>query len=331
LRQVVQNALGIVDRLFEHANPLVSTHRFGDLALRIRVLAERRTRGLLRMIEHRCESTVSPSATIDVLDGPYEELEPLLPPRESRGHRLVISDEDTFYYWLPEHAGSLSAIDRKARRGIVWHLSGDEISSWEFSRPFLYPIHAFLMSSPWMPVHAAAIARGASGLLVVGPAGVGKTTIALACAEAGWSYVGDDFVLVQGQPPRACNLYRSARMREDTFARVPKAMSAVTGMSTDDGELRAEVDVGLVTQVTSDVEVRAIVVPQRRGAENATIVAMRRSQALLALAGSTLALLPGNRAEAYEKLAILTRNVPCCGFDPGHRLSDTPSVLARLL
>ena len=80
-----------------------------------------------------------------------------------------------------------------------------------------------------------------------------------------------------------------------------------------------------------DAPIRAIVVPQRAGAAQAAIVSIRRSQALSALAGSTLIALAGGQAETFGKLADLVSQVPCYGFEPGPRLADIPVTLASLI
>jgi hypothetical protein len=189
-----------------------------------------------------------------------------------------------------------------------------------------------MLPTAWTPVHAAAVAIGDAAILIAGPGGVGKTTTALVCAEAGWVYLSDDFVLVGGDPWRAESLYRSARMREDMFARLPKSMAATTGLSSDDGEIRAEVDVGAVGQLgTGRVCVRAIVVPERAGRPQASLTPIRRSRALSALAGSTLIALAGGRAETFAKIGNLVDALPCYGFEPGPRLADIPQALRTLI
>jgi len=47
------------------------------------------------------------------------------------------------------------------------------------------------------PLHAAGLARGDRGLLIIGDSGSGKTTLATLLLEAGWSILGDDSLLVR--------------------------------------------------------------------------------------------------------------------------------------
>jgi hypothetical protein len=53
-----------------------------------------------------------------------------------------------------------------------------------------------LRSSPDVAFHAACLLSGGKGLLVSGPPGAGKTTLALHLTEAGFEYAADDIVLI---------------------------------------------------------------------------------------------------------------------------------------
>lgn len=330
---LIRSALEVADGHARHGATASGCYRFADLHLRIRIVAAQKANDLLRMVEHRRVAALPSAApAIDVIEGSCPSLEPLLPPPEHRDKRLVETNDEAYYYWTPERGGNLTALDRTAQRALLWYPNAGEIASWEFSRPFLASIHAFMLPTSWTPMHAAAVALPEGAILIAGRGGVGKTTTALVCAEAGFDYLGDDFVLVGGPPWRVASLYRSARMREDMFARMPRSMAAVTNVSTDDGEVRAEVDVGTVGRIgLDDVAIRAIVVPQRAGAEDFAFSTARRSQALSALAGSTLIALAGERDRTFEKLADLVNQVPCYGFEPGKTLADIPRALASLV
>ena len=54
-----------------------------------------------------------------------------------------------------------------------------------------------LKEMAFFPMHAAAVGRDGTGLLLVSPSGVGKSTTAVLLAKAGFSVLHDDFVWVQ--------------------------------------------------------------------------------------------------------------------------------------
>jgi hypothetical protein len=54
------------------------------------------------------------------------------------------------------------------------------------------------------PLHAAGVSIDGRAVLIAGASGAGKSTLSLACARAGWAFLGDDVVLLRpdtsGQP-----------------------------------------------------------------------------------------------------------------------------------
>ena len=233
-------------------------------------------------------------------------------------------------FWAAE--GNLTLFDRHTRRGVVWYLAADEIPSWEIGRPFLPLIKALSIDTSWTPVHAAAVAREQAGVLILGSSNAGKSSTALACVDAGWSYVGDDCVLLTAQPPRVATLYRTARVRADMVPLLKIAQTATERFSTDSGEVRAEIDVGLFKGANiGDADVKAVVLPQRNGADRPTIAPLSRSRALRALSATTLVMLPGAAVATHHILADVVQRVPCYTIDPGPELAAMPAALAQLI
>jgi hypothetical protein len=73
----------------------------------------------------------------------------------------------------------------------------DEVRSREVLHAFVL---VMLTRMDRQPVHAAAVALGDRGLLLAGPSGTGKSTLACAAAVAGLRVLSDDTVFVQLQP-----------------------------------------------------------------------------------------------------------------------------------
>jgi hypothetical protein len=58
---------------------------------------------------------------------------------------------------------------------------------------FLEAIANFALTQLYLtPVHGACVARKGQGLLLCGPSGAGKTSLAYFCAKKGWTYVSDN-------------------------------------------------------------------------------------------------------------------------------------------
>lgn len=327
----MRSAIAYVTRRQETRGADLLCFRFDTLVLGIRVRPGDGVSRLSDMFGPRDATGLAPTAWLDVVDGPDAVLEDLLPPRRGDADRVVSSDAGRYCFWEPAHGGKLVFVDRATRRGLVWHRSPATLPSWEVARPFLHVFKALAPVVGLMPVHAAAVACGDRGLLIAGRGGAGKSSLALACVEAGWRYVGDDFLLLRAPPLRAVNLYRSARIREDMFGLLRRSMAASVAISTDSGEVKGEVDIGrLAASVIGDADIRAIVVPRRAGSAEASLTPLRRSVALRELAATTLAMLPGDPGSTYDDIARSIDEVPCYAFDPGPILSAAPAALATL-
>ena len=87
-------------------------------------------------------------------------------------------------------------------------------------------IAAWLGSPTVQLVHGAAVAVDGHGVLIVGVSGRGKTTTALACARAGFSYLGDDMCVIEtgsvdrGVPARVHGIYATAKLNSDSRERL---------------------------------------------------------------------------------------------------------------
>jgi len=254
-----------------------------------------------------------------------------MPPANMRDGSVLHAGRDLYYLWLDEAGGYLTAVDRRGRKGLVWFLAPERIASWHVARPLLHAIKALSSATAWTPIHGASAARNGRAILIVGPSGAGKSSIAMSCALAGWQHLGDDAVMVRADPGRVAALYSSARLRADTFVHFPRAMAASLGISDDAGELKAEIDVGLL-QPTADgeAEVAAVVLLRRDGWNRLRVVPFRRSTALGHLLATTRQSLFGDEGVLFETLGRLLASVPVYALDPGSDQLALTDCLAKL-
>ena len=127
-----------------------------------------------------------------------------------------------------------------------------------------------------------------------GPGGAGKSTTALLCAESGLTYLGDDYCAVQmSRPPRVHSLYRTGKLVRENLPGEKELLYPEA-------------------KTAADLPLRAIFIPQiDLAARETRIVPTASSEALKALAPSTISQLSGAGAHTFERLAQLVRTVPC--------------------
>ena len=109
-----------------------------------------------------------------------------------------------------------------------------------------------------VPMHAACVERNGVGVLLWGPSGMGKSTLAYACARAGWTFVADDATIlpqnrsdcvVTGKP-------HQARFREDA----PRLFPEIEGYATrarPTGKLSIEVPMASLPGIRTAVQCEA--------------------------------------------------------------------------
>jgi hypothetical protein len=85
-----------------------------------------------------------------------------------------------------------------------------------------------LISGAYAPaLHAACVSRHGRGMLLCGRSGAGKSSLAYACARAGWTYTTDDssYLLLDAAPPRVVGNSHKLRFRPSATTLFPELQS----------------------------------------------------------------------------------------------------------
>ncbi len=122
--------------------------------------------------------------------------------------------------------GGLFSIVADAHNHAVCDLTRDISLVWLSSAALQHPkyvFYHFIESAAWLPItachtttiHAACVSRYGHGMLLSGDSGAGKSSLAYACAKAGWTYTSDDgsFLLRGADGPRVVGDCRKIRFR----------------------------------------------------------------------------------------------------------------------
>ena len=323
--------LQAIDRVFEQrlAAPVVESFaRSGSFLLRLcfsdKAIGEQFLPSFLR------DEAGTPDLQIGFVTGAEAELLPLVPypPTEYR----VVARDDCFAFWQPGDFPMLYLLNRKSKRSLVWLPTG-AAPDWIASRPALPIMYAFSVRSPWIALHAAAVGLKDRILLLAGEGRVGKTTAALACARAGWTYAGDDYVYANTGSGKVEPLYCSARLRADMAKAFPDLAGAASSVSTSDGEARYELR--LAGQLTREQfrggSLAAILLPRRRGSASPQFSPARRMDAVSALYTSMTLTQLGWPDVLINKAAMTVGLAPVFFVDTGQDPSAIPDAFAEFL
>jgi hypothetical protein len=186
-------------------------------------------------------------------------------------------------------------------------------------------------------VHGGAVGGPHGGVLLVGKGGVGKSTTALACLNAGMAYAGDDYCAVELKtPPYLHSLYNTAKLKGsedlDRFPHLRDHVWNANAFSKNGGDKAIFFLSELwPDQMIAGFPLRAVLIPRISGESATRLEECSESQALLALSASTLAQLPMAGSQDLERLGNLIARLPRYTLHLGTDLAQIPGVVQSVL
>ncbi len=132
---------------------------------------------------------------------------------------------------------AVALMDVETATGVYWTHTASVLPFWAKASPLRNLLHWWTESKGFQLVHGAAVGRGGEGVLITGKGGLGKSTAALACLDAGLEYIGDDYLVVElGPVPRVHSLYCTGKLNWDQMARFPRLGSLARSHGSPLGE-----------------------------------------------------------------------------------------------
>lgn len=230
---------------------------------------------------------------------------------------------------------TLSILDSSARVAWHWMASALEQPSWDQACPIRQILFWWLESCGYLQVHGAAVGTPGAGVLVVGQAGSGKSTVALACLGSGLLYAGDDYVAVGVDPsPRVASLYNSGKLEP---AHVHELLPHLLPLLANPEELEREKAVVYVhehfpEQTTAGFPLAAVLVPTLRPSRREPrVLDASRATAFAALAPSTIFQLHTAGAGELATMSALVARLPCYTLELGEDVAAIPRTISDLL
>ena len=211
-------------------------------------------------------------------------------------------------------AGAESVLGRDGDRGAFWVRDAEALPRWETAAPLRTLLRWLLRDHGLHFVHGAAVVGARGAALLAGASGAGKSTTALAAADAGLGYVGDDYCAVALRGPAVHALYAVGKVDAEGLRRVAggaATLRVLPGGPTPDGK-HLVVPPGL----TRSAPLVSIVLPHFG---IGPLTPASPAEALRALATSIL-LLPRSTQADLDGLGELVRALPAyrlpLGDDP---------------
>jgi hypothetical protein len=232
--------------------------------------------------------------------------------------------------------GTLTMYDPDRSGTAIFAVASPEAIPWYERAAPLRPALEWLLSGRSRNlVHGGVVGRADRGVLIGGASGSGKSTVAVACLEAGFDYLGDDYVLVSlEEEPVAFSLYATAKLDPASLAMMPWLESAVSAHDgQNDGSRKMVVPVYELRgdRIRTRSGVSAIVLPQVTGGRTSRLRPASAAETLRALAPSTIIQMPDEARTALDTLADLVRRVPSFRLELGSDLDSVPALLDTIL
>jgi hypothetical protein len=315
---------------------------FGGFPVRLRIVGDEIAKHIIQPFSHlqdiASNGEMAPcQLTIDLWDENETDVQcAISPPNGSGGRPTFVLQSPDGRFIARQRASSFSCYDREARRIISVAAWSDQVSVYERGKPLDRPLLQWHNDQNLQTIHAGLVSWDGKGVLFIGKSGSGKSTSALACFMAGFHFLSEDVVGLQSLSDQSFvghSIYNSVFLKTDHLRRFLCMYPHVaTNISSEDKSLL------LLSQIYPDqlarsVPIRAIVCPRVVDTSKAKIRPASKSDALLALAPSSLLELPnrGLGCRGFQTLVRLIEKVPCYWLEVGRELNHIPACLRDLL
>ena len=209
---------------------------------------------------------------------------------------------------------------------VVWCRDVSRLPYWARATPFRIPLSWIAHTFGGEMIHGAGVVFGDQAVLLLGPGGAGKSTLALAAAQSGLPLLGDDFLMVSGLEAQA--IYRRVKAHDETLERLAGGPSIGAILNADaPGEKRIlDLDPGLLH--ADPISIGALVVP--RIGVRATSTRMAAPELLRRVLYPSMQGLLGGSGMTLKVLAQLARHLPAYELEVGPDVQDNVAALTAI-
>jgi hypothetical protein len=305
--------------------------------IRIRGIGTELTARIEEPFRHlRSDTRNAPGLKIDVWDEdvvafpcPVETLDASLRSRYDYGY-VIGSPQDRFIGC--QGAQMVTWFDRASGRIIGCVARRDQLSVNERGKPFHFPLLVWHTDRDVPVIHAGLISCAGQGVLLGGKGDTGKSTVAMACLDAGFDYIGDDYVGLKALADGSVEghgLYNTTWLEPSHLNRfsalLPHAIEA------DNRKLPVLLSQVCPERLARVAPIRLLLLPRVKDCSIARALPASKREALLALSPTSMIKMPVSGGRHFERISKLVENVPCYWLEFGADLRCVPLIVKDLL
>jgi hypothetical protein len=247
---------------------------------------------------------------------------------------LILASVDDRYIGC-QRPQVITWFDRCNQHLVGWVSDHNELSIYDRGKPLHLPLLLWHSDQDTEVIHGAVVAKNGEGVLLAGRGGTGKSTAALTCVEAGFDYLGDDYIGLEMSADgsfRGHSLYSATWLMSDHLMRFPRLIPyAIFPERPERDKTLVLLSQVFPQQLLRSATICALVLPRITANPTAQIRPASKAEALFALAPTSILLRPRAGAATLNKLACLAERVPCYWLDLGRNLSETHVRLAQVM
>ncbi|HJR63525.1 MAG TPA: hypothetical protein VJ803_07455 [Gemmatimonadaceae bacterium] len=240
--------------------------------------------------------------------------------------------------WLSRRkAQSWIALDRHEERIVGWIGDSQHLTQYELGRPLHSQLLLWHMDRGVQALHGGLVAQDGHGVLLGGPGGSGKSTVALTCMLAGFSYLADDYVGLEpvdgGESYVGHSLYSSTHLEPEHLRLFPSLVgAAIPGKPPREDKSLIFLSQIAAARLDSSTAITALALPRVVHDETTKWRLAAKTDAVLRLAPSSMMMVPHAAiAEGLHQLSRLVERVPAYWLELGRDLSEIPPRVEELL
>jgi hypothetical protein len=280
-------------------------------------------------------NTAAPALKIDAWDqevtGITCPVVPALP--ELTGIGIVVRSAERQYFRL-ERSHSSMWLNGQDNHIVAWYLTASALTIEERSKPFYRLLYVWLARHDIHMIHAGLIARHGRGALLTGKGGAGKSTSTLRCLLADFDWLGDDYIGLaasDGETFGGFSLFSSCCIPHDSMSHFTdlQALTSKPNYPDEDKSLLVLAR-PFRDRVITSCPISLILLPRVAG-RTTSVCRASPIEALMAVAPSSLLLMPTPTTDAFKVIAQLVDCVPAYWLELGEPVDGLSGVIANLL
>jgi hypothetical protein len=270
-----------------------------------------------------------PQLTIDLWDAEESGVpSPLGSTSEGLAENGAVTSSPDGRFLVHERPHSVVALDRRDQHVVGCVESSSRLQLGERARPLSLPLTVWSSDRDVHLIHAGLVAKDGHGVLLAGLGQAGKSTAALACACAGFDFLGDDCVALSLSARgefEGHSLYNSTTLEAGHLARFPPLPSrASDGAGHRDEKSHVFLWEAPALHVTRVAPIRVLALPRIVGSCNSLPRPATKAEALLRLGPGSLVKRAVPPRACLSRMARLVDQVPSYWLDLDRELAEIP-------